>query len=985
MSNWFERYDQETYLTQFQQIRYQNYNPVSENNTFQRSNAFDLIVQQFRQYITNHMEIKKVIDPLSEICLSSVMKQLDMIKTVFETEGLLGMTEQFTSYCDKIIDFVIAEKFYIFTCVHMINSNNPRDFYRDRSLLSSLRIFYFLASLKQTIEEQVFGKDLNLDSIKELQQYMLGLFEILLGKLETYQYINPNIIYVCQKSNTMMEHLIDKEIHGDSIVKTLQAKFQQIVEEVSDVMLQTVNELRNIISSEIRKQGKSRDGSAHENYRGQYGGSPYESNMRKNNGLGGRQQQYQTSRNKSGSSNELRGMNENIYNQKQNMYGNNNQTPTSGTEKTTIPRGVASLFGRDVDQMTVAKSFITQKSKLGNKAAQMMMNKTNVIKDKKLLNDVVLQDENIDLDKIKKYFENVINEKHFLNNYSKARFRNQAGMIAASVDNESFHQQRQSDVQIAKKFFRQGLTILPQNQLRQVQEKARMINPQKNIYWTKMKKDINKREASYSPGQNHNDVLAHLRKTNFRGSNLNDLHSSRDNHSSAIGNMIFQGVGRQKTGIIKEHDHIQIYRGNDVIPTNQVYYSQHDYRQEYNNQQESSMIQKDRQVIDKSKGVMQHHQQQMYNEYGHEALDTKEFIPIGMQQHSLNNPMINSLAQKIGQGALMKEGILDNPVYKQNVYYPFFSQIEKKKKELEKNNNLVDGLYKKIKEQYTDRLANLIVNKSDSEEVKAILGEYFMEHMDASDDQNEGKQKSKNRENNKSSPRDNSKQRIKGFKFQKSGNANRRRDAHGQDLIENQILTLRQKGKINPDLFKKTSSELSLQIKIQQSQNKERDNQQSFGKKDRNHYKATQNKKYNHQNQIGSQLDNIYGDDEDDELLFQGDLINRGPENEFSDESLFGEDQIKDLLEKKQSFQRQANAASTSNFGESFIRDQQNKSSSSPLQPTSFIRSINGQKNYYGAGGNATNRNSQQLEEMSNNMINNTNKGIGENIKNQKY
>ena len=94
------------------------------------------------------MELKKVIDPLSEICLSSVMKQLNMIKTVFETEGLLGMTESFTSYCDKIIDFVVAEKFYIFTCVYMINSNNPKDFYRERSLFSLLRIFYFLASLK---------------------------------------------------------------------------------------------------------------------------------------------------------------------------------------------------------------------------------------------------------------------------------------------------------------------------------------------------------------------------------------------------------------------------------------------------------------------------------------------------------------------------------------------------------------------------------------------------------------------------------------------------------------------------------------------------------------------------------------------------------------------------------------------------------------------------------------------------------------------
>lgn len=44
------------------------------------------------------------------------MKQLNMIRTVFETEGLLGWTDAFTTFCERILDFVIAEKFYIFTC-----------------------------------------------------------------------------------------------------------------------------------------------------------------------------------------------------------------------------------------------------------------------------------------------------------------------------------------------------------------------------------------------------------------------------------------------------------------------------------------------------------------------------------------------------------------------------------------------------------------------------------------------------------------------------------------------------------------------------------------------------------------------------------------------------------------------------------------------------------------------------------------------------
>lgn len=115
------------------------------------------------------------------------MKQLNIIKAVFETEGLLGLTDEFTSYCDTIIDFVTAEKFYIFTCVQMVNSTNPKVFYRERALRSHLRIFYFLANLKETVEERKFSRqDLNSDSIKELRQYMLGLIGILLGKLESY-------------------------------------------------------------------------------------------------------------------------------------------------------------------------------------------------------------------------------------------------------------------------------------------------------------------------------------------------------------------------------------------------------------------------------------------------------------------------------------------------------------------------------------------------------------------------------------------------------------------------------------------------------------------------------------------------------------------------------------------------------------------------------------------------------------------------------
>lgn len=49
------------------------------------------------------------------------------------------------------------------------------------------------------------------------------------------------------------------------------------------------------------------------------------------------------------------------------------------------------------------------------------MNKHKVVKDREDINQRLKKDDNIHFDKIKKYFENVLNEQHFLNNYARAR------------------------------------------------------------------------------------------------------------------------------------------------------------------------------------------------------------------------------------------------------------------------------------------------------------------------------------------------------------------------------------------------------------------------------------------------------------------------------------------------------------------------------------------------------------------------------------
>ena len=65
------------------------------------------------------------------------------------------------------------------------------------------------------------------------------------------------------------------------------------------------------------------------------------------------------------------------------------------------------------------------KSKLQMKLEDLIINKLNVVKRESMVNEQVKEDtKNIDLDKIKKYFETMVHEKHFLNNYGRAKMRN---------------------------------------------------------------------------------------------------------------------------------------------------------------------------------------------------------------------------------------------------------------------------------------------------------------------------------------------------------------------------------------------------------------------------------------------------------------------------------------------------------------------------------------------------------------------------------
>jgi division protein CdvB (Snf7/Vps24/ESCRT-III family) len=99
-------------------------------------------------------------------------------------------------------------------------------------------------------------------SIGELQSFMNGLFEMMMGKLEAYQFITPHIVFVCQKSQLLVEHLTENQneiggVHSQTVVKSVIAKVEALFQEAMDkVNLQikgTVSELGAIIKHELKR------------------------------------------------------------------------------------------------------------------------------------------------------------------------------------------------------------------------------------------------------------------------------------------------------------------------------------------------------------------------------------------------------------------------------------------------------------------------------------------------------------------------------------------------------------------------------------------------------------------------------------------------------------------------------------------------------------------------------------------------------------
>lgn len=111
---------------------------------------------------------------------------------------------------------------------------------------------------------------------------------------------------------------------------------------------------------------------------------------------------------------------------------------------------------------------------------------------------------------------------------------------------------------------------------------------------------------------------------------------------------------RQKNGVIKEHDLIQIPR------------DQYD--------EEGNLIEEDL------------------------------FIP--MQSQSISG--INATVLGAHDG-IKGHSILDNPVYRKSPFYPFADQVRKKEADIKKNYQAIENLYGKIKQTYKEKMTDQII------------------------------------------------------------------------------------------------------------------------------------------------------------------------------------------------------------------------------------------------------------------------------------
>ncbi len=63
----------------------------------------------------------------------------------------------------------------------------------------SLRMLYLLNDIKEKVESEAFGKEIDLNGIADLRDYLSNLQRMLLARIKAYELVNPLEILVAEK------------------------------------------------------------------------------------------------------------------------------------------------------------------------------------------------------------------------------------------------------------------------------------------------------------------------------------------------------------------------------------------------------------------------------------------------------------------------------------------------------------------------------------------------------------------------------------------------------------------------------------------------------------------------------------------------------------------------------------------------------------------------------------------------------------------
>ena len=103
-----------------------------------------------------------------------------------------------------MIDFCLAEGFYLFTVVQLVQSNDQKKFYRERTLHSGLRLLLAIVHMRRrtNIEEMARNSKEFTAQISHLKQ----LNYLLLTKIKQYEIVQPlEVLVFCQIRDFLCE------------------------------------------------------------------------------------------------------------------------------------------------------------------------------------------------------------------------------------------------------------------------------------------------------------------------------------------------------------------------------------------------------------------------------------------------------------------------------------------------------------------------------------------------------------------------------------------------------------------------------------------------------------------------------------------------------------------------------------------------------------------------------------------------------------